>query len=175
MDTLYAPSALVELVIDEMALGLLNIGREGLSTYLVHGGEEGGERLGPDTFDLDPEVMLGFLHIDVAPPSLWLAERESDPALNEELATGLTGLAQEIGAASDTVEVHIEGALDPSGGWTDPQENVRPAGVAIHFSFDIALAGTEERELMTIFNRGAAVAAEAVERLRSVFRPNGEE
>ena len=101
--------------------------------------------------------------------------RESDPALNEELASGLTGLAQEIGAASDTVEVHIEGALDPSGGWTDPQENVRPAGVAIHFSFDIPLVGTEERELMTIFARGAAVAAQSVESLRSVFRMNGEE
>lgn len=175
MDTLYAPSALVELVIDEMALGLSNIGREGLSTYLVTEGESGAERLAPDAFDLDPEVMLGFLHIDVAPPSLWLSQRESDPALNEELASGLTGLAQEIGVASDAVEVHIEGALDPSGGWTDPQENVRPAGVAIHFSFDIPLVGTEERELMTIFGRGAAVAAETLERLRSVFRLNGDE
>ncbi len=179
VDTLFAPSALVELVIDEMALGLLNIGREGLSTYLVHGDESGngsgGERLGLDAFDLDPDVMLGFLHIDVAPPSLWLSQRESNPALNEELASGLTDLAQEIGAASDAVEVHMEGALDPSGGWADPQENVRPAGVAIHFSFDIPLVGTEERELATIFSRGAAVAAEAVERLRSVFRMNGEE
>lgn len=175
VDTLYAPSAMVELVIDEMALGLLNIGAEGLATYLVREGDSGAERLSPDAFDLDPDVMLGFLHIDVAPPSLWLDERESNPALNEELASGLTGLAQEIGTASDAVEVHIEGALDPSGGWADPQENVRPAGVAIHFSFDIPLVGTEERELAAIFSRGAAVAAETVERLRSVFRLNGEE
>ena len=174
VETLYAPSALVELVIDEMALGLMNIGLEGLSTYLVREGESGETRLTPDAFDLDREVMLGFLHIDVAPPSLWLEQRESNPALNEELASGLTGLAQEIGAASDAVEVHMEGALDPSGGWADPQENVRPAGVAIHFSFDIPLVGTEERELATIFSRGAAVAAETVERLRSVFRMNGE-
>jgi hypothetical protein len=175
VDTLYAPSAMVELVIDEMALGLLNIGREGVSTYLVREAESGAERLSPDAFDVDPDVMLGFLHIDVAPPSLWLDQRESNPALNEELASGLTGLAQEIGTASDAVEVHIEGALDPSGGWADPQENVRPAGVAIHFSFDIPLVGTEERELATIFSRGAAVAAETVERLRSVFRMNGDE
>lgn len=175
VDTLYAPSAMVELVIDEMALGLLNIGPEGLSTYLVREEGSGVERLGADAFEMDPDVMLGFLHVDVAPPSLWLEERESNPALNEELASGLTGLAQEIGSASDAVEVHIEGALDPSGGWVDPQENVRPAGVAIHFSFDIPLAGTEERELATIFRRGAAVAAETVERLRSVFRMNGDE
>ena len=46
---------------------------------------------------------------------------------------------------SDTVEVHIEGALDPEGGWNDPRESVRPAGVAVHFSFEIPLVGTGER------------------------------
>ncbi len=173
VSTLHAPSALVELVIDEMALGMANIGPAGLTTYLVQAGELAGERLEPDTIDLDPEVMLAFLHIDVAPPALWLDQRESNPALNEELASRLTGLAQEIGTASDAVEVQIEGALDPAGGWADPQETVRPAGVAIHFSFDIPLVGTGERELAGIFSRGSAVAAEAIERLRSVFRGNG--
>lgn len=174
VSTLHAPSALVELVIDEMALGMANIGPAGVATYLVRADEPVGERLDSDAIDLDPEVMLGFLHIDVAPPALWLDQRESNPALNEELASRLTGLAQEIGALSDAVEVHIEGALDPAGGWAEPQESVRPAGIAIHFSFDIALAGTGERELATVFSRGSAVAAEAVERLRSVFRGNGD-
>ncbi len=164
----------MELVIDEMALGMANIGPDGLATYLIRADGPANERLDPETIGLDPEVMLGFLHIDVAPPALWLEQRESNPALNEELASRLTGLAQEIGTASDAVEVHIEGALDPAGGWAEPQESVRPAGVAIHFTFDIPLVGTGERELATILSRGSAVAAEAVERLRSVFRVNGD-
>ena len=169
LQTLHAPSALVELVIDEMALGLANIGLDGLSTYLAAAAP--GDDL---PLELDSDVMLGFLHVDVAPPALWLDERESDSGRNEELASRLTQIAQEVGEASDTVEVHIEGALDPEGGWEDPRESVRPAGVAVHFSFDIILAGTGERELAAVFGRGAAVAAEAVERIRTVFRGDGE-
>lgn len=172
LDTLHAPSALVELVIDEMALGLTNIEIEGLATYIVNVADPAQEDL--DSFELDPEVMLGFLHVDVAPPGIWLDERESDPRRNKALATRLTQVAQEIGAASDAVEVHIEGALDPEGGWEHPRENVRPAGVAVHFSFDIPLVGADERELAAIFARGAIVASEALEGLRTVFRVDGE-
>lgn len=167
LETLHAPSALVELVIDEMALGLANIGLEGLETYLS--APDPG-MLGQERLELDPDVMLGFLHVDVAPPALWLEERPSDVVRNEELAARLTRVAQQVGLASDTVEVHIEGALDPEGGWSDPRESVRPAGVAVHFSFDIPLAGTGEREFAEVFGRGAAVAAEAVEGIRTVFR-----
>jgi len=169
LDTLHAPSALVELVIDEMALALTNIEIEGLATYVMRSDD-------PDAMpdlELDPEVMLGYLHVDVAPPALWLDERESDPRKNEALATRLTAIAQQVGASSDTVEVHIEGALDPEGGWEDPRENVRPAGVAVHFSFDILLVGTGERELADVFQRGASVASEALEALRTVFRGDG--
>jgi len=166
LDTLHAPSALVELVVDEMALALANIGLEGLETYLA---QPDPGLLGQDRLELDPEVMLGFMHVDVAPPALWLDERESDPARNEALATRLTQVAQDVGVASDTVEVHIEGALDPEAGWDNARESVRPAGVAVHFSFDIPLLGTGERELATIFQRGARVAAAAVESIRSVF------
>ena len=172
LDTLHAPSALVELVVDEMALGLTNIEIEGLGTYLVPPGGTADDPL-PDV-ELDPEVMLGFLHIDVAPPALWLDERESDPGRNEALASRLTQVAQDVGAASDTVEVHIEGALDPEGGWEDPREQVRPAGVAVHFSFDIPLVGIDERELAGVFSRGAAVASAAIEGIRSVFRGDGD-
>ncbi|MDH3734580.1 MAG: hypothetical protein OEU54_13710 [Gemmatimonadota bacterium] len=168
LDTLHAPSALVELVVDELALGLTNIEVGGLSTYLVPEGGTAEDEL--PALGLDPDVMLGFLHIDVAPPALWLDERESDPSRNEALATRLTQVAQEVGAASDTVEVHIEGALDPEGGWEDPRENVRPAGVAVHFSFDIPLVGMEERGLAGVFSRGADVASAALEGIRSVFR-----
>ncbi len=167
LETLHAPSALVELVIDEMALGLVNIGVEGLSTYLA-ASEDDPDRTG-ETLELDAEVMLGFLHVDVAPPALWLDVRESNPARNEALAARLTKVAQEVGTGSDTVEVHIEGALDPEGGWADPRENVKPAGVAVHFSFDIPLVDTGERELAGIFRRGAAVASEAIEGIRKVF------
>ena len=172
LDTLHAPSALVELVIDEMALGLTNIEIDGLATYIVNAADPEHDDLG--AFEFDPEVMLGFLHVDVAPPGIWLDERESDPRRNEVLATRLTQVAQQIGAASDAVEVHIEGALDPEGGWEYPRENVRPAGVAVHFSFDIPLVGADERELSAVFARGAVVACEALEGLRTVFRGDGE-
>ena len=172
LDTLHAPSALVEMVVDELALGLTNIEIEGLATYIVPEGGTAEDEL--PGMELDPDVMLGFLHVDVAPPALWLDERESDPGRNEELATRLTQVAQEVGASSDSVEVHIEGALDPEGGWEDPRENVRPAGVAVHFSFDIPLVGTDERELAGVFARGASVAAEALEGIRDVFRGDGD-
>jgi len=169
LDTLHAPSALVELVIDEMALGLANIGIEGVSTYFLEPDDD--DPLAGDLdLELDPEVMLGFVHVDVAPPALWLEERASDPGRNEALATRLTKVAQDVGAGSDSVEVHIEGSLDPDVGWEDPRESVRPAGVAVHFSFDIALAGTGERELADVLDRGAAVAAQAIEGIRAVFR-----
>lgn len=169
LDTLHAPSALVELVIDEMALGLANIGIEGLSSYLVR--PDGDDPLSDELeLELDPEVMLGFLHVDVAPPGLWLEERESNPDRNEALAMRLTQVAQEVGAGSDSVEVHIEGSLDPDMGWEDPRESVRPAGVAVHFSFDIPLVETGERELAEVLDRGASVAADAVEGIRRVFR-----
>lgn len=166
VETLHAPSALVELAIDELALALANIEMEGLASYLLS--TEGA--VDPGSLELDPEVMLGFLHVDVAPPSLWLEERESDPATNEELAERLTSVAREVGAGSDTVEVHIEGALDPDDGWADAGDHVRPAGVAVHFSFDIPLVGATERTLASTFARGSRVAADALERLRVVFR-----
>lgn len=171
LDTLHAPSAMVELVIDEMSLGLANIGTEGLGTYLA---SPEPDVPGHDALELDGEVMLGYVHIDVAPPALWLDERESNPSRNDALATRLSKVAQEVGAVSDTVEVHIEGALDPDGGWTDPKENVRPAGVAVHFTFDIPLVGTGKRELAAVFARAAEGARDAVEGMRSVFRGDGE-
>lgn len=174
LDTLHAPSAMVELVIDEMALGLANIGTEGLGTYLASPASDVPGHDAHDALELDGEVMLGYVHIDVAPPALWLDERESNPSRNDALATRLSKVAQEVGAVSDTVEVHIEGALDPNGGWTDPKENVRPAGVAVHFTFDIPLVGTGKRELAAIFARAAEGASDAVEGMRSVFRGDHE-
>lgn len=173
VEVLHAPSALVELVLDEMALGAANVGLEGLATYLVRApspsGEEG-KPLEPAELGFDPDVVLGYLNLDVAPPTLWLEERESDPATNERLATRLAEMAKEAGVASDAVEVHIEGALDPAGGWQDPGEHVRPAGVSVHFTFDIPLADVDDRELARIFEQGAATAALALERMRDVFR-----
>ena len=173
LDALHAPSAMVELVIDEMALGLANIGTEGLGTYLASPASGVPGQDAPE-LELDGEAMLGYVHIDVAPPALWLDERESNPSRNNALASRLSKVAQEVGAVSDTVEVHIEGALDPDGGWTDPKENVRPAGVAVHFTFDIPLAGTGKRELAAVFARAADGARDAVEGMRSVFRGDHE-
>lgn len=173
VENLPVPSALVELMVDELALALANIGPTGLATYLTHPpppGETHGEPIGPEELHLDPSVMLGFLSVDVAPPGLWLEERESTPVTNERLAAGLTELAQEVGTESDAVEVHIEGALRPDGGWSDSQETVRPAAVSVHFTFDIPLLGTGEPELAQILERGAAVASETLEGMRAVFR-----
>ena len=173
IETLHAPSALVELVLDELALACANVGTEGLASYLEWApgpGEESGEPMEAEALAFDPSVQLGYLNLDVAPPSLWLEERESSPASNERLANLLADMAKEIGLGSDAVEVHIEGSLDPAGGWTDPQEYVRPAGVSIHFTFDIPLAGTDERTLARVFGKGAATASRALERMRAVFR-----
>lgn len=173
VEVLHAPSALVELVLDELALACANVGLEGLAGYLEWApgaGEEGGEPVEPEELAFDASVVLGYLNLDVAPPGLWLEERESNPAVNERLASRLAEMAKEIGAGCDAVEVHIEGALDPAGGWADSQEHVRPAGVSVHFTFDIPLASTDERELARVFARGAETAARALERMRDVFR-----
>ena len=170
LDTLHAPSALIELVVDELALALANIGLEGFETYLT-GSKPG--LIGQDRMELNPEVMLAFVHVDVSPPALWLDERESDPTRNEALATRLTDIAQEVGSNSDAVEVHIEGALESSDEWTDRRGTVRPAGIAVHFSFGVPLVGISERELTAVFSRGATVAAKTVEGMRAVFRGDG--
>jgi hypothetical protein len=173
VEGLDVPTALVELAIDELALALANIGVEGLATYLANDPEATSATRGlvaPENLFLDPAVLLGFLNVDIAPPPAWLEERESDPATNEELATRLAELAREIGEQANSVEVHIEGALDPEAGWTGPQDSVRPAGVFVHFGFEIPLTGTGERELGHIFADGSAVAGSALERIRSVFR-----
>jgi hypothetical protein len=178
VDHLQIPTALVELSIDEMALGLANIGVDGLATYLRHAPTSLPAETEPaadkpqsaDDFLYDPNVMLGLLGVDVAPPPLWLDERESNPATNERLAARLTNMARQIGEDADAVEVHIEGALDPDVGWASSEGGVRPAGISVHFTFDIPLVGTEERELARVFARGASVASEALERIREVFR-----
>jgi len=41
--------------------------------------------------------------------------------------------------------------------------------VSVHFSFEIPLAETDERELGRIFMAGARTAAEAIEAMRRVF------
>ena len=129
--------------------------------------------IGQDRMELNPEVMLAVVHVDVSPPALWLDERESDPTRNEALATRLTDIAQEVGSNSDAVEVHIEGALESSDEWTERRGTVRPAGIAVHFSFGVPLVGISERELTAVFSRGATVAAKTVEGMRAVFRGDG--
>ena len=174
VDELHAPSALVELVVDEMALACANLGREGVARYLVVEAPDG-ETASPDpgSFVFHPDAMLGWLSLDVAPPARWLEEREPDPDANEELATRLAEVAHELGEEADDVEVHIEGAVDAgSGGWTemDVPGRVRPAGVSLYFSFDIPLEGASERELAQVFGRGASITARALGRMRGVFR-----
>jgi len=172
VETLHAPSALVELSLDELALAFANIGPEGLGSYLV--GEEYLDEEDvvsePVPVDFDPSVLLGYLNLDVAPPARWLDRREADPEANERLATSLGEMAQAIGGEADSVEVHIEGALDASEGWADPSAKVRPAGVSVHFTFEIPLIGTNERELAHRFEVGAKTAAASLERMRAVFR-----
>ena len=75
-----------------------------------------------------------------------------------------------LGGDCDAVDVHIEGALDASeDGWADRAAEVRPAGVSVHFTLDIQLAGTGERELAHRFDDGARTAAAAIEGMRLVF------
>ena len=173
VDMLHAPSALVELVIDEFALACANLGQAGVAGYLTappEPAEEEGEPLTADDLEFDRSVMLGFLNIDVAPPALWLEERQADPDANERLASRLAVAAKDIGAGADAVEVHIEGALDAGGGWSESPADVRPVGVSIHISYDIPLDGTGERELVRIFAAGAGTASLALEAMRRVFR-----
>lgn len=169
--TLHAPSALVELVLDELALAIANVGPEGLAGYFAVENEDGEASLPLDPAALrpDPSVLLGFLNLDVAPPALWLDELEGDLEANERLAGRLTRLARAVGSHADVVEVHIEGALDAAEGWSDPEAQVRPAGVSVHFTFDIPLAKAGERDLARVFTRGARVGAQALERMREVF------
>ena len=203
LDILHAPSALVELSLDEVALAGAAIGAEGIAAYLAdepfdegpvsgdpgyEGPELGGSGFGPERGPADaepderedpplafhPDVMLGTLVLDVAPPSLWLDERPADPDANERLARRLGIMAQEVGREADTVEVHIEGALDASEeGWADDAARVRPAGVSVHFSFDIPLNEVDERELARVFEAGARAAAVSLEAIRRVFERAG--
>lgn len=179
IDTLHAPSALMELILDEVALAGAGIGPEGIASYLTGEGIPDVDELFPDDpspgdspVDFHSDVMLGYLSVDVAPPALWLDERSAEPAENERLAKRLARMAKRTGAQADTVEVHIEGALDASEeGWADEAAGVRPAGVSVHFSFEIPLSGTGEREFGRIFVAGARTAAEALEAMRRVFEP----
>jgi hypothetical protein len=188
LDTLHAPSALVELALDEVALAGALIGPGGLAAYLTTEVPPDDEEslsiemeeleLGPgaddSAFAFHPDVMLGSLVVDVAPPALWLEERPADPEGNERLARRLGIMAQEVGREADAVEVHIEGALDASEeGWADNAARVRPAGVSVHFAFDIPLDGADERTLAKSFDSGARTAALALEAIRRVFERLG--
>lgn len=190
LDILHAPSALVELALDEVALAGAVIGADGLAAYLATEipadeaesfaaeAEDVVPDLGSDSHDslfaFHRDVMLGSLVIDVAPPALWLDERPADPEGNERLARRLGILAQEVGRDADAVEVQIEGALDASEeGWADSAARVRPAGVSVHFAFDIPLLGADERELARAFESGARAAALALEAIRRVFERLG--
>lgn len=199
LDILHAPSALIELSLDEVALAGAAIGAEGIAAYLADepfddrpgeqpgfdepefGGGEGASAGGTGPGEPEepplafhPDVMLGTLVLDVAPPSLWLDERPADSDANERLARRLGIMAQEVGREADAVEVHIEGALDASEeGWADEAARVRPAGVSVHFSFDIPLRDVDERELAKVFEAGARAAAVSLESIRRVFERVG--
>jgi hypothetical protein len=203
LDILHAPSALVELSLDEVALAGAAIGAEGIAAYLADepfdeespredpefeqpgfGGPGFGPEGGADSREAEEtdepplafhaDVMLGTLVLDVAPPALWLDERPADPDANERLARRLGIMAQEVGREADSVEVHIEGALDASEeGWADEAARVRPAGVSVHFSFDIPLREVDERELARVFEAGARAAAVSLEAIRRVFERVG--
>ena len=123
----------------------------------------------PGELTFHPSAILAYLNIDVAPPALWLDERHSDPSANERLALRLANMAQEAGVGADAVEVHIEGALDASGGWSETAAEVRPAGVSVHFTLDSPLAGADERTLTQRFDHGSRIASGALERMRDVF------
>lgn len=170
VDELHAPSALVEFVLDEMALACWNLGVEGVASYLEVDDPEGAGGSLPGNLSFPPDLMLGYLNVDVAPPARWLERREADADANERLAKRLAELAREIGGEADAVEVHIEGMMEADTGWVERPSTVRPAGVSMYLSFDVPLAGADERELSHVFGRGARAAAGALERLRSVFR-----
>jgi len=177
IDALHTPSALVELSLDEVALAAAAMGPEWLASYLAWDGEDevfGDSPEGPaepvQRLEFHPDVNLGYLSLDVAPPALWLDERRSDPDTNETLARRLAVMAQQVGGDCDAIEVHIEGALDATeDGWADRTAEVRPAGVSVHFTFDIPLHGTDERELARLFDEAARIASAAIEGMRAVF------
>ncbi len=179
VETLHAPSALVELAVDEMALALANVGIPGVASYLRPGarGETRDEPadpaedpVDPADLELDPEAMLGVLSVDVAPPALWLDQREADLRSNEELAERLSGVAEDAGPQADTMEVHIEGALSAEEGWATAPGRVQPSGVSVHFTFDVPMVGTDERALAREFEAVARTSASALEGVREVFR-----
>lgn len=173
VEELHAPSVLVELAVDELALALANVGTEGIAGYLRWVGAEGpggGGALEADELELDPEALLAVLNLDAAPPALWLDEREADPESNEELAERLSAMAREVGSAMDAVEVHIEGAVKAEQGWSQSPGRIRPSGVAVHFAIEVPLVGTGDRELARYFRTGAEVAAECLQGVRGVFR-----
>ncbi len=174
VETLHVPSALIELVVDEFALACANLGPEGVAGYLTalpQPGEEVGEPLTAEDLTFDRAVMLGFLNVDVAPPALWLEERRADRDSNERLAARLAKAAQDVGAGADTVEVHMEGALDAAEDWSEASAaDFRPVGVSIHFTYDVPLDGAGERQLANIFSAGARAARLALEGMRAVFR-----
>lgn len=173
VEVLHAPSALVELAVDEMALACANIGREGIASYLEWAPpapDEVGAPVEAEEIRFDPVILLGYLNLDVAPPALWLDGLEADSDVTERLAGALSEMARDTGAGCDAVEVHIEGALDPEGAWSEAGTEVRPAGVSVHFTVDLPLADAGERALSRHFVQGAGVAARALERMREVFR-----
>lgn len=178
IEALHTPSVLVELSLDEVAVAAAAMGPEALLSYLSWETDDepfGSDAPTPDSaipgLGFHPGVPLGYLALDVAPPTLWMEERRSDPESNEALARRLAVMAQEVGGACDAVEVHIEGALDASeDGWADRTAEVRPAGVSVHFTLEIPLAGTGERELSMRFDDGARTGAAAIEGMRLVFQ-----
>lgn len=178
VEVLHSPSALVELAVDEMALACVNLGTEGVAGYLAvppAAGSPAGsppDPVDPATLLFQPDVGLGWLNLDIAPPALWLEERDSDPDSDERFSSRLARLAREAGEDADSVEVHIEGALETEAAWAEAPAGVRPAGVSVYFSFELpTLAeGPGERELARILERGALTAARAIEAMREVFR-----
>lgn len=180
IDTLHAPSALVELSLDEVALAGLALGPEGIASYLEGDGIPDAETLFDAAAGTEPpvdfhaDVLLGTLTVDSAPPGLWLDEQPADPEANERLARRLAVMAQELGRDADSVEVHIEGSLDASEeGWADEAVRVRPAGVSVRFAFDLPLIEADERTLGQAFEAGARAAALSLEAMRKVFERLG--
>ncbi len=182
---LSAPSAHVELVVDEVGLAICNVGLEALAAFLVRpqrakedrsryadGGaveSDGREASVDDWLGLNPESILGFVRVDVTAPSNWLEERESDASRDDLLLSRLQHIAEETGTVADAFGVDVAGAVDMHEGW-QAADHLRPADVALYFSFDIPLVGTGKRELDKTFSRVAVATSEAIEGMRSVFQ-----
>ncbi|MCE2422813.1 MAG: hypothetical protein J4G03_05840 [Gemmatimonadetes bacterium] len=165
-----APSALIELMVDEMALGLHNIGLDGLSSYIRTAEEE--ETAG-DALEFQPEIMLGFLHIDVVPPEAWLKDRPADQGRSEALAAKLAKMAEDAQRHPGMVEIHMERAMDSSEGWSEGAHPMRAEGVSVHFCFEIMLEEDTLNEVVDVFQNAARVASSAVEGIREVFTGRG--